>query len=157
VKTRAAIGVGSIAVLIAFVCFLASPLFIRPVGTTTPEAIRLVTEVEGVGKIIREAETLIAHYGTKASSSVQILDSELHNYSALSDLVQKLGSYSQVVIIPESAEVSGFPAQMRIRFGSHFHCHFLYVLDCRKPFDVTAITNREPRWSQVTSNIFVRT
>jgi hypothetical protein len=161
VKIKAAIKVGLIAAPIAVICFWVSPLFIRPVGTTTPEAIKLVTEVEGVGEINRDAEAIFNRFGINGSGLFKSLEkSELKDFQTISGLVSKFGDYSDVVIIPEGAmdfnKVPGFPAQIRIRFGSHFHLHFLYILDCRKTVDVTTITNREVHWNQVASNIFIR-
>jgi hypothetical protein len=153
VKIKAAIKVGLIAATIAIICFWVSPLFIRPVGTTTPEAIAIINELGGAEKISKESEAILDRFGTNGT---WLSPSSLADFQSVSNLVLKLGSYSDAVIFRDSPWSAGFPAHLRIRFGSHFHCHFLYLLDSRKPFDAMNITNGGPNWIQVASNIFIK-
>jgi len=113
-----------------------------------------------VENINKDAEAIFIRFGTNGFDYWKGVDkSDLKNLPTISDLLSKFGNYSQVVIIPEgtmdSEEISGFPAQIRIRFGSHFETKFLFVVDPRKPFDAAGIKNREPHWTEVASNIFI--
>jgi hypothetical protein len=165
VSTRAKIIV-TIGVLFAVLLLFLTPSAIRlcakrfiptGTGTTVAEATRLVTEVHGVEKINKDAEAVFNQYGTSGFENWKTVKER--DFPVISNLVSSFGYYSIVDVIPEGTRgmqpAPGFPAQIEIRFGSHTHPHFLYIVDWRKPFDLTSVTNREPRWSQIVSNIFV--
>ena len=63
-KIKAAIKVGLIAAPIAFIYFWVSHLFMRPVGTTTPEAIAIINELGGAEKIGKDSEAILDRFGT---------------------------------------------------------------------------------------------
>jgi hypothetical protein len=130
-------------------------------GATVSEATSLVAKAETIEGVNKDAQAIFNKFGTVGFDLWKPLsEADLTNYPSIHDLVSKLGDYSQVVIVPEgkmdSEEVTKFPAQIRIRFGSHSQTKFIFVLDSRKPFDRATITNRDQRWSQVSENIFIK-
>ena len=141
-----------VALLIAIVWFADVPALWQKTGITTPEAIKLINEQAGIENLNKDAAVCFG----RVHSGKLITRSELKDLPAVSNLVAKLGEYSEPVLLQESEMPPGTSAAVRIRFGSHFRTHFIYILDCHKPFDAKDLTNSSLGWVQVTSNIFIR-
>ena len=158
IKT-AIISVAGVILIISIILILKLALFVHRIsadtGTTTPEAIRLVTQVEGLEKINNDARSIFARIGTNTSRPfVPFPESDFTNFATISDLSKQLGEYSQVVIVGQD-EVPTFPPMIRIRFGSHFHLKFLYILDPAKPFDISQVTNTGSHYILIGTNMFI--
>jgi hypothetical protein len=157
-KAAATIFIGILCCVgLLFLIHLVFRALIRTSGTTKPEAIRLVTQAEGVERLSQDADSLFNQIGIHGHDLFKAVPrDELTRYPAIADLVSQFGRYADVVLIDEGktdfGQLPGFPAQIRIRFGSHFETKFLYITDRRRTLDLKPAF---PQATKVSSNMFI--
>ena len=105
----------------------------------------------GMEAINKDALAVFDRFGTTNSEAFYPELQQLESFPALKDLTGRLGSYSLVILEPRRA---GDPEHLKIRCGSHFNCHFIYVFDPR-----VSVETNSPMFqglSPLTNNVFLR-